>query len=230
MKSFVALLVSVGMTAGLAAAANNLPSKTIRGDYVEARTADVFTGPCFANSEAGLIGDLAVFGWKINQGSWHGVSLDGLGVVAAVKASATLGDVYAKPLPAHAVLIIDERATLEQKIALKEFAQKMGGDLLADIVKIEYQPIELTFANNDMHSMKATLSAGTLAKIQTRAINEGDHLCRNEEIWYSPLTKTSHAMPAVAVAHTFKGDGLGTQWSDPQKRSSFVGSFVTQAE
>ena len=37
-----------------------LPTKNIRGTYVEARSADVFVGPCFANSEVELKGDLAL--------------------------------------------------------------------------------------------------------------------------------------------------------------------------
>ncbi|MGH9659334.1 MAG: DUF1326 domain-containing protein [Bryobacteraceae bacterium] len=214
----------------LAAFAGAVPSTTIQGNYIETRTADVFTGPCFANAEAGLIGELAVFGWKINQGSWQGVRLDGLAVAGAVRASSTLGDVYKSAYPVKSILIIDERATPEQRLALGSFARKIGGDLLQDVVKVEYAPIELKFADNDMHSMKATFSAGTLATIETRAISENDHLCRNEEVWYSPLAKTTHAMPAVATAHTFRGEGLGTTWSSPDKRSSFLGNFVFPSE
>ena len=129
-----------------------------------------------------------------------------------------------------AVLIVDERANAEQRLALQSFAKRMGGDLLQDVVRVEYQPIELSFANDDLHSMKATLTAGTLAKIQTRAMNENDHICRNEEVWYRPLTKVEHAMPAFAVAHTFQGQGLGETWSSPDKRSAFVGSFMTPSE
>jgi hypothetical protein len=225
MKKIFSFLLVVGI-----ASAGSLPSKTIRGEYIEARTADVYTGPCFANSEAGLIGELAVFGWRVDQGTWQGVDLAGLSVVAAVKASGTLGDVYQSEYPVHAVLIVDDKATPEQRLALTGFAKKMGGDLLQDIAKIDYQPISMEFANHDIHSMKATLTAGSLAKIQTRALNEGDHICRNEEVWYQPLTKTQHAMPAYAVAHDFKGTGLGTTWSSPGKRSSFVGSFVQPSE
>jgi hypothetical protein len=61
-------------------------------------------------------------------------------------------------------------------------------------------------------------------------MNAKDHTCGNESTWYPPLTKLDHAMPAVAVAHTFKGEGLGTTWSSPDKRSSFVGSFVQPSE
>src|SRR6266581_4201342 len=91
--------------------AGGVPSQNIRGSYIEARTADVYTGPCFANSEGGLVGELAVFGWKIDKGSWQGVSLDGLSVVGAVKASGTLGDVYHSSYPVKSILIVDEKAT-----------------------------------------------------------------------------------------------------------------------
>src|SRR5437870_12914169 len=77
-----AVIVSLAMaTLGFA---GGIPSHSIHGDYVEARTADVYTGPCFANAEVGLVGNLAVFGWKVNRGNWHGANLDGLSVVGVV--------------------------------------------------------------------------------------------------------------------------------------------------
>ncbi|MBK9169763.1 MAG: DUF1326 domain-containing protein [Bryobacterales bacterium] len=223
------ILLTFVLAGGLAIGAS-LPSKTISGEYIEARTADIFTGPCFANAETGLIGELAVFGWKVRQGSWQGVDLTGLSVVAAVRANTTLGDVYTPHYPVKSVVIVDERATPEQRLALASFARKVGGELLADVTRVDAAPIELTFENNNIHTTKAKLTAGTLATIETRAINEGDHICRNEEIWSPPLNKTDHAMPAVAVSHTFSGQGLGTQWSSPNKRSSFVGSFQHDSE
>jgi hypothetical protein len=221
-----AVLVAVA-TLGFAA---GIPGHTIYGNYVEARNADVYTGPCFANAEVGLVGELAVFGWKVSKGSWEGVDLDGLGVVAAVRAKHTLGDAYEPAYPVHAVLIVDSRANAEQRLALQKFAKRMGGDLLQDVVKVVYQPIDLNFEKNDVHSMRARLTAGNLAKIETRAISESDHICRNEEVWYRPLTKLDHAMPAYAVAHDYQGDGLGTRWDVPGKRSSFVGTFVQASE
>jgi hypothetical protein len=222
--------ITLVILAAVSSFAGGIPSGKIYGDYIEARTADVFTGACFANAEVGLMGELAVFGWKVNKGSWQGVSLDGLSVVAAVRAKHTLGDPHESIYPVKSVLIVDNRANTEQRLALKSFAQKMGGDLLQDIVKIDYQPIELKFENNDLHSMKGSLKAGPLANITTRAIGEGDHLCRNEQVWYQPLTKVDHAMPVYVTSHNFKGEGLGTNWSSPDKRSSFIGNFVVASE
>ena len=223
MKRLVLSLFLAGSTM-MAAGLHNRTS--VRGSYLEARTADVYTGACFANSEAGLVGNLAVFGWHIDQGSFEGVGLDGLSVVGVVKADSTLGDVHAQSAnSAKAVLIVDDRATAEQRLALTAFARRMGGDLLQDVIRVEYQPVEIAFEKNDVHSRNATLTAGNLARLKTRAINKNDHICSHEETWYNPLTKLDHAMPAYTVANDYTGKDLGSTWSSPEKRSAFVGSF-----
>ena len=211
-------------TASLAISAN-LPSTHVRGEYIEARTADVYTGPCFANAEDGLTGDLAVMGWKIEKGSFQGVNLDGLSVMGVIRASNTLGDVTATAYPVKAVLVIDDRANAEQRLALKGFAQKMGGQLLADVVHVEYQPIAFSVADNSIHSRKAIMTAGNMVKLETRAMTEGDQICHNEAVWYEPLTPVEHAMPAYTVTNGYSGKGLGTVWNYSGNRGSFVGTF-----
>jgi hypothetical protein len=204
------------------------PAVDVSGEYVEARTADIFTGPCFANSEVQLVGNLAVMGWKVNKGTWNGVKLDGLSVAAAVHANSTLGDWTGAPYPVRAFLIVDQQASLEQRQALRSFAQRMSGDLLQNIVRTEAMPIEFTVQDGNIHGSKVTLAAGTLATIRTRAIRAGDHICSNEETWYQPLSKTEHAMPAFALEHTFTGSptaDLHASWSSPDKRSAFVATF-----
>src|SRR5215510_8181614 len=107
-----------------------LAAPSISGDYLEARTSDIYTGPCFANSEVNLAGKEAVVAWRVRQGAWHGVPVEGLSVVAVVRAAATLGEPTATPLLARAVLLVDERADAAQKDALVGFAHEMAGDLL----------------------------------------------------------------------------------------------------
>jgi Uncharacterized conserved protein len=165
------VIVSLSLAASTVFGAGFPLQNSVQGDYIEARTADVFTGPCFANSEVDLVGNLAVFGWHINKGQFQGVDLTGLSVIGVVKASSTLGNVNGNAYPVKSVVIIDEKATPEQRLALKGFAQRMGGDLLQDVRAVDYQPIEFKFEGEDMHAARATLSAGTLATIRTRAID-----------------------------------------------------------
>ncbi|HEY1204876.1 MAG: DUF1326 domain-containing protein [Bryobacteraceae bacterium] len=216
---FLCALLAVPLLSGAGLTKSNL-----RGAYIEARNADVYTGPCFANGEAGQVGDLAVLGWRIEQGSWEGVPLDGLSVVGIVRAGNTLGagiSIY----PVRSVLIVDQRANPEQRAALRSLARRMGGELLEDVVRVEYAPVSLTIKNNSVHTATATLEAGALARIETRALRSSDDICHNEETFYPPLTHVDHAMPAFTVADRFDGQGLGETWSAPDKRSAFVGSF-----
>jgi hypothetical protein len=211
--------------ASISFAAEAISSRGIYGNYIEARTADVYTGACVANGEAEQIGKEAVFGWKIDGGSWRGVSLAGLSVVGVIRAEHTLG-LHTEPVnPAKAVLILDSRATPTQRVALTGFAKYMAPELLKDVIHVDSAPIELAIKNGNIHTATAKLTAGKLAAIQTRAFQEGDHVCGNEEVWYQPLTKVAHAMPAYALENAYNGSALGGTWNDRLKRSGFVGSF-----
>lgn len=210
--------------------AEGIPPHSITGTYIEARTADVFTGPCFANGEVEMNGKEAVFGWKINAGKWQGVDLTGLSVVGVVRAEHTLGNVYEPVNAMRAVLILDSRATSEQQAALRSFAVKAGGQLMANIVRVDTAPIEFTVQNDNIHSAVAKLSAGSLAAIKTRAIVAADHTCGNEDAYYPPLTDLDHAMPAFALEDEYQGGGLGETWKNGPRRSSFLGTFHVATE
>src|SRR5438094_8514565 len=121
-------VIALFLAAGPAQAAG------LSGQYVEARTCDVWTGPCFANAEMNLGGKHAVMAWKVDKGQVDNVTLDGLSVVAVIAASDTLG--LQQTGPAKAVLIVDSKATSAQSDALLKLVQKQGGDLLKNIAAV----------------------------------------------------------------------------------------------
>src|SRR6516165_7955373 len=96
----------------LIAAAAPVQAAGLSGKYIEARTCDVWTAPCFANAEINLAGKHAVMGWKVDQGTVNNVDLKGLSVVAVVAANNTLG--LPQTSPAKAVLIVDSKANAVQ--------------------------------------------------------------------------------------------------------------------
>jgi hypothetical protein len=197
----------------------------IKGQYLETRSADVYVGQCFANGEMNLSGQEAIVAWHIAEGQWDGVSLAGLTVVGAIKAQATLGDPYGKPYPAKSVLLVDRQATPEQRQALINFAQEMGGELLRHVVRVVDTTIDMEVAQGE-HSTRARLEAGDIVTVETRAIGDKDHLCGNEDTFYKPLTQTAHAMPAVAMTDEYRGKDLNISWTLHNKRSAFVGTFA----
>src|SRR5437016_13018531 len=119
----------------------------ISGQYLEARTCDVWTGPCFANAEMNLGGKTALLAWKVDKGTLDNVQLDGLSVVAVVAASDTLG--LKQTGPAKAILIVDEKANSVQKQALIHLAQKQGGELIRNVIGVESAAVELTLCPCD---------------------------------------------------------------------------------
>ncbi len=227
-RSFCAALVALLSCSTLSFAQH------IRGDYMESRSTDVYVAQCFANGETGLNGKQALLAWKIDSGSWNGVNLDGLAVAGAVTANATLGDPYGDPLPARVVMLVDERATPEQRAALVALAQHQGGPLFSHIVKTETLPMEMELpqaavATAHVHGSgvgaHAFFRAGNLARIETRSLNDNDHICGNETTYYPPLTTVDRATPAVAMTDEFKGDGLDTDWDSHGRRSAYLAHF-----
>ena len=201
-----------------------LSAQQIQGDYIETRSADVYTGQCFANGEVNLAGKEAILAWHVQSGSWDGVAVDGLTVAAAVRARATLGDPYGNPYPAEAVLLVDEQANPQQRAALVHFAQHMGGELLKNVEQTLPAQMEM-IVNHERHGV-ALLRAGQFATVQTRSLSDQDHVCGNEVTFYPPLTEVSHSMPAVAVTDAYRGPGLGESWDSHGRRSAFVGTFA----
>jgi hypothetical protein len=201
-------------------------AQQISGDYIETRSADVYTGQCFANGEVNLVGNEAIMGWHVNRGSWDGVPIDGLNVVAVVRAKATLGDPYADPYPAKSVLVVDEGATPAQRAALENFVHQQTGKLTDNVEKVIYTTIDLSVVRNQAHHGMALLRAGNFVTVRTRGLDEHDHICGNEVTFYPPLTDTTHAMPAVAEKDEYSGPGLNDTWSNSGKRSAFVGTFA----
>jgi hypothetical protein len=221
-KAMILAAAALMLTPTIAKAAHNTPA-AISGDYAEFRNADVYTGPCFANSEMNLAGENAVLAWHVRQGEWAGVPLANLSVVAVVRANATLGDPYASPLPAKAVFMVDARANEAQRAALIHFAQAQASGLLDDVVAVQAQPISFDVVQHGITEVKV----GNLVQLRTRMLKMTDTICHNEEVYYPPLAAhLEHSMPVVAADSRYTGSRLGVTWQDSNRRSSFVGGFA----
>jgi hypothetical protein len=203
----------------------DLSAPAVRGQYVEARTCDVYGGPCFANADTSLTGKTGVLAWKVESGTVGGTRIDGLGVVAVVAARETLG--LKQSAPGKAIVIVDEKATAAQREALVAFVKAQAGDLAHEVVAVRTAKVDLTICACDGEGC-ATLKAGGVT-LTTRCINlEHDKACGNEITLYPPLARGVSAKAAMATEHRFSGTGLNETWTDHDRRGAFVGSFATR--
>lgn len=197
---------------------------TVSGGYLEVRSCDVYTGPCFANAEMGLAGTEGMMVWSVNHGSWKGTPLDGLNVIAVVHTKDTMGDVQFWPQNGKAVLIVDSKATPPQQAALVDMARSLSGGLISEVAHIRASDVEVRL-NTCAKAGCATVRAGTLVSISTRCLGGQDHVCGNEETFYPPLTKVENAFPVYTSVASFNGKGLDVTWQMTDKRSGFLASF-----
>lgn len=196
-------------------------AKSLSGVYVEARTAEVFTGGCLMSSEAETTGRQAVLAWRVDRGSLNGAPLDGLVIIAVVVGDKNLGIHElggAKPV-SRTALFVDDRASAVQRTALLGMAKKLSGDLMGTIVSIQSTPIQ--FADQG-HEIEVTAP-----KI---ALNVGKHAEHNAgcgaEQWFHPLATVADATIGMTNENSFSGTELGSKWSDPDKVSAFFGTFT----
>lgn len=201
-------------------------SAEIEGDYLESRDCNVFTGPCFANAESTLAGDHAIMAWSIDRGTHQGVDLAGLKVVMALRASDSLtigGGLVSQPYPIKSIILVDERASAEQRDALAQFARQSAGDVAGEVVRVDAAKIDMQL---DHINMAAELTAGDEVELSTRKLKDGDCVCTNEVVYYPPLAEVENSAPAFAIESGFNGRGLGSRWNAPGMRSAFLATFA----
>jgi hypothetical protein len=194
---------------------------SVTGEYVEARTAEVFTGGCIMNSEAETVGKQAVLAWKVDRGSFNGITLDGLAVVAAVSGDKNLGmqEMGGEKATVRSALFVDQRANAAQQLALVAMANELSNGLVGTIVQVTATPI--SFAD---HGSEINVSAGQVALDVNKHLTH-DPTCGAMQ-WFHPLASMTDSTIGVASQHIFTGAALGTKWSDPNKRSAFFGTFA----
>jgi len=61
-------------------------------------------------------------------------------------------------------------------VALVSFAKAQAGILLDHVLRIDYQPVELTIENGNIHGGAATLTAGTMPLSDARDELRRPHL------------------------------------------------------
>lgn len=193
---------------------------TVSGDYVEARTAEVFAGGCIQGSEGEGAGREAILAWRVGRGQVNGVAVDGLSVVAIVASDINLSTHEiggASPRKIRSAIRVDARATAAQRDALVTMVKSLS-PVVRDVVEVKAVPISFT---RDADTLAVTAGEASL-EVATKM----DHspTCGAMQ-WYDPLAKTTESAMGHTRSEAWSGSSLGTQWSMGDKRASFYGAF-----
>jgi hypothetical protein len=196
-------------------------SGSITGDYVEARTTEVFTGGCIMSMDGESMGREAVMAWRVNRGEIGGVSLDGLKVVAVVAGDVNLGTRElggAAPTEINSIVLVDERATPAQRGALLSLARSLSNGLIG--ADADVRTADVTFERD---SDAINVQAGA-ARLNVATKLEHNPSCGAVK-WFSPLSRVEGATIGMTKMFAFGDASLHRRWEQTDSRSAFFGTF-----
>ena len=212
------MIMLVGIV-GLAAVAfsSQAENTSVKGDYVEVRTASVFAGACHYNGEVTTTGRDALMAWSVTSGKWNGVDLTGMRAIAVVSAYDNLSNAQAGR---RAELIMDKSASHEQTVAMLEAIKSRYAEALGQIVSVRTAPI------NFKHEGQTYQVDSAEAAINVEAM-PNDLCCRMPNlVWYSPLVPLDKRKVGYTVRALYAGHTAGDNWERAGENSAFYGSFA----
>src|SRR6188474_2241694 len=185
---------------------------SLRGDYVEVRTASVFAGACHYNGEVVTTGRDAMMAWNVTSGKWQGVDLTGVRVLAIVSADANLGESNAAR---QSEIIVDANASRTQALAMVNAFKEKYAASLGKVVEVRSAPI--TFERNGRTYAVMTNEAA----INVEAM-PNDLCCKMPNlVWYTPLVGLENRKVGYTSNASYSGNTVSEQWSRSDENSAF---------
>ena len=190
---------------------------SLRGDYVEVRTASVFAGACHYNGEVVTTGRDAMMAWNVTSGKWQGVDLSGVRVLAIVSADANLGEESAAR---QSEIIVDSNTSRTQALAIINALKEKYAASLGNVVEVRSAPIK--FERNGRTYAVLTNEAA----INVEAM-PNDLCCKMPNlVWYSPLVGLENRKVGYTSKALYSGKVVGEPWSRSGENSAFYGLFA----
>jgi hypothetical protein len=217
MKRFwilISVLVFVASAIVLTSRADNT---SVKGDYVEVRTASVFAGACHYNGEVTTAGREAIMAWKFTSGNWRGADLKGLSAIAVVSADDNLSSSQATR---RSEIILDQSASHDQRVAMLSAIKSRYAVSLGEIVSVRSAAI------NFKHEGKTYEVNSPEALIDVEAM-PNDLCCRMPNlVWYEPLVQLGQRKVGYTVKALYSGQAVGEGWERSDENSAFYGNFA----
>ena len=189
---------------------------SMRGDYVEVRTASVFAGACHYNGEVVTTGRDAMMAWNVSSGQWQGVDLSGVRAVAVVSSDVNLAENNAAR---KSEIIIDSQASRAQAVAMLNALKEKYAASLGTVAEVRSEPI--SFERNGRNYNVVTNEAA----INVEAM-PNDLCCKMPNlVWYTPFVGLENRKVGYTSKAIYNGKVVAEPWSRSGENSAFYGSF-----
>ena len=214
-KTFLAVAAMIVAVSALVFS-SQAENVSLRGDYVEVRTASVFAGACHFNGEVVTTGRDAMMAWNVTSGKWQGVDLTGVRVMAIVSADVNLAEGNAAR---RSEIIVDSQVSRTQALAMVNALREKYAASLGTVVAVRNAPIR--FERNGRTYAVATNDAA----INVEAM-PNDLCCKMPNlVWYTPFVGLENRKVGYTSKALYSGKVVGEPWSRSGENSAFYGSF-----
>ena len=204
------------VAAGALVFSSQAENVSLRGDYVEVRTASVFAGACHYNGEVVTTGRDAMMAWNVANGKWQGVDLSGVRAIAIVSADVNLAEDNAART---SEIIVDSSASRAQALAMVNALKEKYAAALGTVAAVRSAPI--SFERNGRNYNVVTNEAS----INVEAM-PNDLCCKMPNlVWYTPLVGLENRKVGYTSKALYSGKVVGQPWSRSGENSAFYGTF-----
>jgi hypothetical protein len=216
----LATAILVSLLCGLPLAAGDAPA--ISGDYVEARSNEVYTCGCLYSGQMTTGGREAILAWRIKGGVYKGTALAGVKVAAVVVGNSNLS---AYDGPRRTALYLDESASDAQLQAIVALWQREYSQALGKIATVHRAPISFTQQDDAIR-----VSIPNLVEVQARKARLREDAHPGSYLWYGPFVPLRSSSLATALNYEYSGMDFQHQWQDLMPSiNSYVGEFALKA-
>lgn len=217
MKRFSVVALALVFCAVAAVFTSRAENTTIKGDYVEVRTASVFAGACHFNGEVTTAGREAIMAWSFTSGKLNGTDIAGLRAIAVISSDENLENASASR---RSEIILDASANHEQKVAILDALKARYGQTFGEIASVRSAPIAFK------HEGKSYEVTSKEAAINVEAM-PNDLCCQMPNlVWYNPLVQLGQRKVGYTLRASYSGKEVGDTWERAGENSAFYGSFA----
>jgi len=216
----LATAILVSLACALPLAAGDAPAVT--GDYVEARSNEVYTCGCLYSGQMTTAGREAILAWRITSGVYQGTSLAGVKVAAVIVGDANLG---AYAAPRRTALYLDDSASDAQLQAIVALWRREYSQALGTISTVHRAPISFTQLSDGVR-----LSIPNLVEVQARKARLPEDAHPGSFLWYQPFVPLRSPSLATALDYEYSGLDFQHQWQDLMPSiNGYLGEFALNA-
>ncbi len=192
----------------------------VTGEYLEARSGEVYTCGCLFSSEQVSGGREAILAWKIQEGEYRGTPLAGLKAVAVIIGDGNLG---LNATSRRSVLYVTSESTPNQRQAVLDLLSRHYGEVLGEIMAVHPAAVSLWKDNGETH----VRVGDDIVSVVLRATRLPEDAHSGSSLWYGPFIPVEAPALATTLYFRFWGPDFRHQWwTNEPGITAYTGDFT----